>query len=149
VEEGTHILQRSLHYRVGAKAYTFRTPSHCRVDRREEAVHSGEDDGSVLYFANHSLKGLQWDLFPSQYAMDLFEVGRRFFRGKMHRVLHPVETKPNHIFFLFKVPIALEQLLPRDVVLPILVFCHRRWWEDRLDSVDRCPSNRWDVQAIL
>jgi hypothetical protein len=61
VEEGTHILQRSSHFQVGAKAYTFWTPSHCRVDQREEAARSGEDDGSVLDFANHSLKGLQWD----------------------------------------------------------------------------------------
>ncbi len=61
MEEGTHILQRSSHFQVGAKAYTFWTPSHCRVDQREEAARSGEDDGSVLDFANHSLKGLQWD----------------------------------------------------------------------------------------
>ncbi len=81
--------------------------------------------------------------------MDLFEVGRRFCRGKMHRALHPVETEPDHIFFRFKVPIALEQLLPRDGVFPTLVLRHCRWWEDRLDSVDRCPSNRWDVQAVL
>ncbi len=74
--------------------------------------------------------------------MDLFEVGRRFSQGKMHRALHSVETELDHIY-LFSIQSAhrLEQLLPRDGVFPILVLRHRRWWEDSLDSVDRCPSN--------
>jgi hypothetical protein len=99
-------------------------------------------------FANKSLEGFQWSQFAAEKTMSRFDKSCRFGRRQVDSTFDAIEDESNHVLLACVVPIAQIQLLAGYGFLFILMTGYFRLGEKRMDPMNGCLMDYWDVSLV-